>query len=562
MPKRSKKPFIFGTYDIETDSKGRLLDIGVYYKNEFKVFSSWHEFFDYLLQEKPILYAHNGGRFDVVSFALWLYRNNIKFSASFVNGAIVNLKIGSKISLRDSYRLMRSSLEELTKAFGFEEGKIKHEFIDRMEEFKKKDPKLYYEYLKRDCVLLYEILLRFDAELKQICDYGNLKSTIGAISVEIYKKAFQPFRIYYPNATERRISRFALHGGRCEVYKTGYIEGVNVYDTNSLYPSIMFENKFPFRGGVRVSEIIRDKEGKVACGFYRVRFRQLKGRLPILINDHKQYAFEGWAWATHFELNYLESLGGVIDEVSDGYHYEFTDYIFRDFVDKIFGMRLSSKEQIKREVYKYVLNNLPGKFAQKEEYETLKIMTLEEARNLLEQNKKVFPLVEGEELGVYSVMEKSNCNFRTFPAIFAFITAAGRCFLTGIMEKYFDNVIYCDTDSIHLEKAELEQDLVDPLALGKFKLQHYNVDIWYFGKKQYVIPNIKVVQKGIPKKAIPSNFLDQMLEIGKVDVIYYLPSLFKTAIRQDIENPNAFIQRYKRIIRQPAVFYMNPFSGE
>jgi hypothetical protein len=553
--RRKKKHFEFGTYDIECDSHGRLLDVGVFYKGDFKIFPDWKSFYEFLVSEKPVLYAHNGGRFDSVGFATWLYRNEIKFTAALKLGRIINLQIG-RASLRDSVCLLQASLEQLAQTFEIE-GKIQHNYIERMQDLKSENPELYYEYLRRDCELLHDVLTRFDFELKEICDYGNLKVTIGSIAMAIYRKRFKPFEIYLPNPTEKRISRYALRGGRCEIYRSGYIRNVNIFDVNSLYPSMMMMHQFPFRGGVRTSEIVRDGEGKISCGFYRVKFRQMKGRLPILLDDDKRYIFKGEAWATHFELNYLESLGGIIEQVKEGYHYEFTDFIFKSFVKEIYELRRSATDDARKTAYKYLLNNLYGKFSQKDEYEVLRVMTLGDARALLEQGETVIPIIEESDIGLYSVMEKARFNV-AFPAISALITAAGRVFLTSVMERYFENLIYCDTDSIHLKDILLESELIDSSSLGKFKPEFIGVSCWYFGKKQYVIEGFKTVQKGIPQSAIPSDFVDSM-RTGEAEIAYHSPTLFKTAMRESIENPSQFAKRYKRVIRQRPIRYRNPF---
>jgi hypothetical protein len=126
------------------------------------------------------------------------------------------------------------------------------------------------------------------------------------------------------------------------------------------------------------------------------------------------------------------------------------------------------------------------------------------------------------------------------------------------MERYFENLIYCDTDSIHLKDILLESELIDSSSLGKFKPEFIGVNCWYFGKKQYVIEGLKIVQKGIPQNAIPSDFVDSM-RTGEAEIAYHSPTLFKTAMKESIENPNQFAKRYKRVIRQRPIRYQNPF---
>ena len=67
--------------DIETSSKGVLLDIGCYSAYGYSVFANWEEFFSRLLtlETNARIIAHNGFGFDFVTFNQWLLDNRKHF---------------------------------------------------------------------------------------------------------------------------------------------------------------------------------------------------------------------------------------------------------------------------------------------------------------------------------------------------------------------------------------------------------------------------------------------------------------------------------------------------
>lgn len=552
----------FAVFDIETDSKGNMLDIGFLFCDQFFTFQNWNDFYEFIKKEKIKIYGHNAGNFDSVSFAIWLFKNNINFKVSLQQSRIINLQFG-KVSIRDSFCLLQSSLDNLAKTFGID-SKIKHDFISNMENLKKENSNLYYDYLKRDCEILFEVLQRFDFELKNIYEKSELKLTIGSTALNIYRKKFQTRKIFFPSKIEKDVTRKSVRGGRVEIYKTGKFDNVNIYDVNSLYPAMMLKFKYPIRSSVRVSELIFEN-GIVGTGIYKVEFKQLKNRLPILINEEKQYCFSGIAWTTHHELNYLlNECGGVITKVLEGYYYPYCDYIFSDFVETFYNLRKNTDDQARKNIYKYLLNNLFGKFLQRDEIEVMKVLSLSKAREMLNDGKEIMPYLEDSEKGLYIYKEenrfsKSNVSF---PAIGSMVTAAGRVYLTSVLERYFENAIYCDTDSIHLHNIVLDESYLSSDEIGKFKTEYENVTGYYFGKKQYsIIKNGKILtkQKGIPLKFIPSDYIDKMYKGESVEIEYYSPTKFKTAIRDEIENPNQFLKRIRTVAPQNPIKYSNPF---
>ncbi len=132
------------------------------------------------------IYAHNGGSFDFLYLIRWLIAHTDEYSFNVVplQSSILCLEVSDKPSVSgkrktprtwtflDSYRLMNASLEKLGKAL-VGQGKTPKLLLDGSE-VNEKDPKSVdkfyrtlhrnpqrYEYLRQDCVLLYQCLQAF-----------------------------------------------------------------------------------------------------------------------------------------------------------------------------------------------------------------------------------------------------------------------------------------------------------------------------------------------------------------------------------------------------------------
>src|SRR6185503_17841545 len=145
-----------------------------------------------------------------------------------------------------------------------------------MRGFKTRERDLYYKYLERDCVGLYQAIIKMRALVNEIHDIGNLPLSIGGISMRLFQKAYLTEKIVTPSKYEKEFTFNAYVGGRCEYLgfgapdSNGYYDNVNGYDFNSHYPAQMFGVEFPIRRGCYVSDFVRDNKGRIENGIYAV----------------------------------------------------------------------------------------------------------------------------------------------------------------------------------------------------------------------------------------------------------------------------------------------------
>lgn len=548
--KRSGKIF---TLDIETDSNGELVDIGFYDGERIKYFQDWGKFVDHLdeLSDYSLIYAHNGGGFDYVNMLAYLFRNGVKFEAMLKQSKIFCFWLLDKPHIRfnDSYNIFVSPLDKVAKSFSeIEKIEIDESNYSDMRSFKQRERDLYYRYLERDCVALYQAIIKFKSLVNEIYDIGDLPLSIGGISMRLFIKKFLSEKIITPSLTEKNFTFKAYVGGRCEYLgfgqrdESGYYHNVNGYDFNSHYPAQMIALDFPIRRGVYVSDFVRGRKGKILSGVYTAKFDQRNGRIPLLQTVDGEYDFCGYGVYTHLELNEIERLGGKI-ECSGGYYYSETAPIFEDFVKYFYEKKaeaVSNNDTARTIVYKWILNNLYGKFGQRDTVESLIVLNNDEAADTLRKGHEINEFYRLDDYNAfYDIKSEKQC-YTSFPAIACFITANARIVLNRFLEAC-ENPLYCDTDSIHCQDEIPSKFIGDDL--GQLKIEFLNCSARYAGKKSYEIVDKKFVQKGIPSKEVDKKFFDKLFVNGFVEAEFKRPLLLKSAIRKiETQSPSEFVK--------------------
>lgn len=548
------------TLDIETDSAGEVIDIGFYDGKEIRYFENWKSLIARLdnISEPAMIYAHNGGGFDYVNLLVYLFKQNVQFEAMLKQSKIFCFWLLEKphIKFVDSFNILPTSLEKVAKSFAeLEKYEIDKSNYSDMRGFKQRQTIEYYRYLEQDCISLYQALVKFRDLVNEIHYLGNVPLSVGGISMRLFQKQFLKESITTPSKTEKQFTFNAYVGGRCEYLgfgekdSRGWYSGVNGYDFNSHYPAQMLGREFPIRRGCYVNDFVRDNAGKIECGIYAARFEQRSGRIPLLQNVEKEYTFGGYGVFTDLELNEIEFNGGKVSCAS-GYWYSETAPIFDDFVNYFFNKRIEAQKlsDSARDVfYKLVLNNLYGKFGQRDRVQSLCAMARDVATESLEKGLELNEFYRiDEESAFYEVIQEKKC-YTSFPAIACLITASARIVLNRILESC-ENPIYCDTDSIHCQDV-LSSDLLGD-GLGKLKIEFFNTPARYGGKKSYEIQGNKRRQKGIPNGSVTSEFFEKLFSVGKVNTKFNRPLLLKSAIRKiDIQSPSMFTPFNRTISR-------------
>lgn len=342
---------------------------------------------------------------------------------------------------------------------------------------------------------------------------SRLRYTIGSTAMSAFLFQHSRHKIYIHNCKEAiDIERQSYRGGRVECFFIGEKNGeyYYVFDVNSLYPAVMRVNSYP----VKFEKIQRKTTPDTLCESLRDKAAIAK---VLIETDEPAYAVKRdrtifpvgcfWAVLTTPELKYALARGHVI-KVKSAVIYEQAK-IFTRYVDKFYRLRQKYKAQGRGdydEVCKLLLNTLYGKFGQRAEVWT-KIGDCPGEPDRIEtcyvrglNNPTAIRYLLGEIFECTGTEE----SFNSFPAIASHVTAYARMYLYELIKQAgFENVFYCDTDSLIVNKAGKckLQNRIDSESLGSLKQEQETMSLIIRGLKDYSIGTKQVV-KGIRKNAV------------------------------------------------------------
>jgi DNA polymerase elongation subunit (family B) len=560
--------------DIETSSKGELLDIGCYTYNDYIVFPNWELFFEHLLtiKENVRVIAHNGFGFDFIGFAQWFLKNRKQYdiaddditflsSESLLIAMIIETKI-AKYTFLDTMRFFPGqSLQKLAESFlGESKDDVPDDFISRMEDYKREHNKRYYEYLRKDCEILYRIYVEFRKEINDFTEIGEIGMSSGSTAMKSFRRwlstDYPKTKIFACPQEWQGIADHALRGGLTLYIGDGEhtyhkYENVYHYDVISMYPSVMRSVPVPSSPMVFTNEVVKDF-GEYRPGWYLCDFRQTLGRIPILFTLESELPqWEGTAILSHFELQFLDLFGEY--EVHEGIVYDEYLFPFEKFIDSLLEIRMQAKRDkllAKAHSLKILANSLYGKFSQRASREIIAITSDRdyyetELQALLRDSDDsgVTEYAVSDDYVIYGVESISTSFSNRF--IGAMVTSLARLKLGVILNTV--RSIYCDTDSI------FTQDLLDMAFVGNSPgdFEHDEespATMICLGKKSYQYGN-DIKFKGIPSKRINSDDMNALRFDFEKQVEYKSPTAWRTAMKNNVERPNEFLPKSRRVVR-------------
>jgi len=580
LPMFTQKPFeTIIAIDIETSSKGELLDIGVwlgYYAGGHDYFTcdNWKIFFEWLigLKGKFRVIAHNGFGFDFIGFNQWFLAHRKEYNISdddityLSSEALIIamiIRIGdSEFTFLDTMRFFPGqSLQKLAESF-LNESKddVPEDFISRMEDYKKEFRTAYYGYLRRDCEILYKIYIQFRAEINGFSNIGELGLSSGSTAMRSFRRWLSTdnpkMRIFAAPDEYVGFADYALRGGLTLYIGDGehthhQYENVNHYDVISMYPSVMKFVPVPTSPMIYTNEVIKDY-GCYWPGWYLCDYEQTKGRIPILYPIGSEFPqWKGQAVLNHFELQYLDNYGKYT--ITDGVAYADFAFPFEKFFTKLLGLRMEAKREkkgAKAHALKILANSLYGKFGQKNTREVISITSDRdwyeseiEAHLRDYDDSGVTEYAVDKDYIIYGVNSVSTAFSNRF--IGAMVTSLARLKLGIILNTVHS--IYCDTDSI------FTQDDLDKIFVGKspgdFECNEESPSkMICLGKKSYQYGN-DIKFKGIPARRLTEENIQSMRFDFDVNVSYTSPTAWKTAMKNKVERPNEFLPKSRRVAR-------------
>ena len=514
----------FATLDCETDPflVGRIPSPFVWGYFDGVEFTHYtHDTIDALLerikQQKIIIYAHNGGRFD---YHFLLDKMEPYDTIKIINGRMAQFYIG-QAEFRDSFNILPVALKKFEVVNEYGETIKKQDFdYSLMEAENRYKPEVWaniVDYLKDDCVTLYEAIKQFQNE------YGRHLTQAGAAMAQ-WKKISKK---QIPESTPDFFNLFKTYyyGGRVQCFRHGIINArFSVFDINSAYPAAMMK-AHPY-GLENIESDIELNEHPKGPAFFHIKARST-GAFPYRSkhgltfpddNEVREFYVTGW------ELMAAEETNTLFDYELLGVTYFFELSSFDEYIEFFYQKRLTAKATNDKAgdlFAKLLMNSLYGKFGSNpENYESFVILppedlvSLEEADNEYRLSGDLGPWLlaardlEDEEMRFYNV------------ATAASITGYVRAFLwRSICATGKENMLYCDTDSIATMGEGNE--LATGKELGEWKHEGEFIRAGIGGKKMYIFEpksgkesDYKTASKGVK---LSNNQLWEVAKGGSVD---------------------------------------------
>jgi len=514
---RKKKEYRFAAIDAETDPFDGLTNVkpfiwGFYDGVEYLQFDTQLQLVNFLRDKDYIVYAHNGGKFDY-HFMLDLIDEFQEIM--IISGRIAKFKIG-ECEFRDSYNIIPLPLSAWEKD-DFDYSILHKDYRDIPENRAKIE-----EYLKHDCVYLFEMITAFIEEF-------GLNLTLAGTSLKTWQEMSG---IDAPKSDIGHYDFFSpyYYGGRVECFQTGFKKlDFEMIDINSAYPDKMCD-KHPLTTDFyeendlslkELNKLLKTDEGK--AGFFHIE-AQASGCFPYRApdgglyfpNDEKvrKYFVSGWELLAALETktcNLIQTYSAYI----------FQELVsFNDYIMHFYKKRKKAKAEGDKagDIFsKLLMNSLYGKFAaHPENYQ--KYMNVppecagaigqdmsEELEEIFEDDEKAIKNYDlsawhqSGELGPWALAARPLDSFeQTYYniATSASITGAVRAFMWRTICEC-EGLIYCDTDSIAAtgfsKKIKMSKELGDWDKEGEFK------DFSIAGKKMYAFKYAPEYIKQNPK---------------------------------------------------------------
>lgn len=457
------------------------------------------------------------------------------------------------------------------------------------------------KYNKHDCYILYSIIKAFNKNFKELFNREILDSpTLPSLAFKLFTKKYNKEDIEITYHEDYINYKEAYRGGAVDVYKP-HGKNLYCYDVNSLYPYVMSANEYP----TGPSSYFKGKIFKLENMFGIVKVKvEAPDNLyaPILLtktDDGKVIAPIGsWTgWYCTEELKLAKKYGYKF-EMLEGYHWPNKNFIFKEYVDTLYNIRLSYEKTDPRNlICKLLLNSLYGKFGMNPKVSAFYFYNSAEAlekksdgswdeedwlnldkignyyvKELEETKNSLFWLnIAEEKKERYNLMQIST-------PIAIFTTAYARMHMAELKMKYKNNIYYSDTDSIFLDVPLPDSDVGK--ELGKMKLEYKIDEAVFIAPKVYALKlvgdrpadgvpqlaepesNIIVKVKGSKNKDIPGGALASFkLLLNKDEVLKLNPEKwYKNMNRGDIsilntlytlkatENKRNFIYKDNKIV--------------
>jgi len=419
-------------------------------------------------------------------------------------------------------------------------------------DFEKDSEQKLFKYCLRDTEIITEAILEWIQFLRHE-GLGSFAKSLASQALNAFRHRFMKHRIHIH--TDKKIielERASYFGGRTECFFIGKVKESPIYDldVNSMYPFVMWKYEYPTKKAGYLENVSIEKLKEILKKYAVIAEVELKTDKPYYPYRCKSKCLFpiGQLTTTLCTKSLVRALkNNHIVKVNKlaAYH---KAVIFRDYVEYFYNLKKQAKENNKKIDYilaKLFLNSLYGKFGQRVD-EIIEAGVLQKPQWGREEiiyaktGKKEIINYLGNR---YEVLElNAEDGYNTFVAIASHVTDYARNVLLDYIEMAgWDNVYYCDTDSLFVnEKGYVNlQSVLSETELGKLKLERKIKNLVIHGLKDYVYDG-KVVLKGIPTNARKISDSEYEVEIFPKPL---------SDLREGIQKPYQTIKRVKKLKR-------------
>lgn len=253
------------------------------------------------------------------------------------------------------------------------------------------------------------------------------------------------------------------------------IEGVTVYDVNSLYPYVMKNCELPY--GLPVAR--EPFEWELYIIRFKTKFKIRDGYLPtIQIKNNFRYD----------ETEYLTDSRGEVELCLTSVDYKlFMEHYDVDYIKEPFYLCFNSKVGLLGDYIDYHMDNkiqadLSGNKALR--YLSKRYMNSPYGKTGMRPNRiNKLPFLDDD--GVVRFIAMETISEPIYVPYASFVTAQARNITIRAAQANYDNFIYADTDSIHI-RGEVKDIKIHPTELGAWKNEGYFPKGKYLRAKTYI----------------------------------------------------------------------------
>ena len=423
-----------------------------------------------------------------------------------------NSKHINKVTIYDSFKILKFSVDRIAKDFNLPISKLTLDY-EKKREIGHELSQDEIDYIRNDV----EIMAR---ALKIMFDEKLTKMTIGSDALANYKEINKNFNKYFPvlpYEIDKDIRR-SYKGGFTylnEIYKGKETGAGLVLDVNSLYPSVLKNEKIPFGDPIyfdgkyendtlyplyvqTISCIFEIKENKIPT-------IQIKHNLSFLPNEYIKTSNGDIVTLTltNIDLELFFKHYKVTDlTYHSGWKFKAINGLFSEYIDYWSNKKIQSKKEKNFAMYqisKLMLNSLYGKFG------------------LNPNVRSKYPYLSESGIIKYG-MYQAEIRDSIYIPVATFVTSYARLKTITTSQKIReyslnrygkDLYVYSDTDSIHClitDDNELKEYIeIDDYKLGAWKKESEFKKGKYLRQKCYIEQGydekINVTIAGLPKNA-------------------------------------------------------------